>query len=437
MAADSGSAGMADASVRQTGDVDQAPGLGELLKRLIALEEQNDWLASELEAQKARCASLERAQSPHTAAEDVTDNLRRERALTRSQFLRLGGVVAAGAVTAGATGLVSSRPAHALTGDPILLGVANTTTTPETTRVYNPSDVELTHYLFDFINSSNVLLDRPSARVALIGMTSGVDRSVLPRVGVWGQTDQVTKGFGVVGRAGTTGADPLASSDVATGVVGTAEDGGTGVVGAAHGPNGIGVRGESTTGVSLVAAGGGRIRQARRPAGAPTAGAFSAGEQVRDVNGELWLCVVGGTPGTWRRAATVKEGFTGGSVNFLPVPLRLFDSRTGAPLASRASVDVQVTGTGARGTVPEGAVGVIGNVTVTATSAPSGYLALYPQGSTAPSTSNINWFAANQNLSTAAIVGLNPANGRMTIHNGALGGSSPTHVVFDAAGFVF
>jgi hypothetical protein len=34
-------------------------------------------------------------------------------------------------------------------------------------------------------------------------------------------------------------------------------------------------------------------------AGAPVAGAFTAGQLGMDTNGRLWLCTVAGTPGTW------------------------------------------------------------------------------------------------------------------------------------------
>ena len=81
---------------------------------------------------------------------------------------------------------------------------------------------------------------------------------------------------------------------------------------------------------------------------------------------------------------------------------------------------------------------MVGNITVTQTQLPSGYLTLYAQGSPPnPATSNVNWFAADQNLNAAAVVALNPASGKLTIHNGMAGGSNPTHAVFDATAFVF
>jgi hypothetical protein len=82
-------------------------------------------------------------------------------------------------------------------------------------------------------------------------------------------------------------------------------------------------------------------------------------------------------------------------------------------------------------------VAVIGTVTVTQTQAPGGYLTLYPQGSPpSPATSNVNWFGAGQTLATSAAVALNAMTGKLTIHNGIVGGSAPTHVLFDAAAFV-
>ena len=212
------------------------------------------------------------------------------------------------------------------------------------------------------------------------------------------------------------------------------------VVDASGSANRYGVLAESAVGVSLGCGGGGRLQQALRPAGAPTSGTFAAGEQIRDERGELWLCVGGGTPGVWRRAATVFPGTAGGAVNLLENPVRLFDSRTngGSRLPARAKVDVAIAGVVVNGvSIPVGAVAVIGNVTVAGTSAPSGYLTLYAEGTTPSSaTSNINWSTADQDLNALALVKLNPSNGKVTIHNGMAGGSSPTHVIFDAVGFV-
>lgn len=70
----------------------------------------------------------------------------------------------------------------------------------------------------------------------------------------------------------------------------------------AQSTTGIGVKAASSSGVDLAASGTGRFFQKPRgTSGAPTSGTFAAGEQVRDGAGDLWLCTVSGTPGTWRK----------------------------------------------------------------------------------------------------------------------------------------
>jgi hypothetical protein len=174
-------------------------------------------------------------------------------------------------------------------------------------------------------------------------------------------------------------------------------------------------------------------------AGAPTGGAHDRGEVFVDSAGTFYQCVAAGRPGTWRKLTAGAPGFAArsGSLNFLAAPVRLLDTRSGAKLAPGATRVVQVTGAAG---IPAGAVGVVGNLAVTATENTSGfggYLTVYPQGVTPPTAANLNWFGANQNLSNTVVVGLNTTNGQMTIHDGVLGGSSPTHVVFDVAEFVY
>lgn len=219
------------------------------------------------------------------------------------------------------------------------------------------------------------------------------------------------------------------SGNASPGVMGMTAGSGAGVRGRALNASGVGMQAD-----------GGRAQLLLVPAdtaGPPRAGNHVVGEVFVDSAGEHYICAGAGTPGLWRKVATGAPGFSAhsGSINFLASPVRIWDSRGGAPLAARTSVDLQIAGVKDRVSgigVPMGAVGVMGNVTVTQTVAPGGFLALYPQGSPAPATSNINWFGANQNLSTAAIVGLS-ASGKITILNGP----KPTHVIFDVAAFVF
>ncbi|MCA1696302.1 MAG: hypothetical protein LC749_17170, partial [Actinobacteria bacterium] len=394
---------------RQSERVDQRIDPLTLVRQDLAdLRAQNERLATENERVAARVAILEGPRPSlqgGTGADAEADRETSEEAVTRRGILRrMGSVAAAGVVGAAGALLVGADPAGAGQGN-MQYGNDN-----------NAGDF-----------TTQLRSVHPDQTLIVLNEGTGS----LAGAALWG-------------RIGTTGAS--AFIPVSAGVVGTAAYG-RGVFGGSergYGVEGyseydIGVYGSSGQSVSLWAGGAGRLFQALRTAGAPTLGTFLAGEQIRDANGELWLCVVDGSPGTWRRAATVYQGTAGGSMNLLARPIRLYDSRVGTKLAPMASVDVQVTGTVVNGvSVPAGAVGVVGNVTVTETVAPSGYLTLYPQGSPpSPATSNVNWFAANQDLNAAAVVGLNPANGKLTIHNGMVGGSNPTHVVFDATAFVF
>ena len=94
---------------------------------------------------------------------------------------------------------------------------------------------------------------------------------------------------------------------------------------------------------------------------------------------------------------------------------------------------LQVTGTLVGGIqVPNGAIGVVGNVTVVQPTG-AGDLRLYPGGAPLPGTSSIN-FANGQIIANGVIVGLN-TTGRISIKVDMPAGTA-THVLFDASGYV-
>ena len=116
-------------------------------------------------------------------------------------------------------------------------------------------------------------------------------------------------------------------------------------------------------------------------------------------------------------------------------PFRLLDTRaavgitTRVPVAAGGSVAVQVTG---RGGVPLAGVKAAGlTVTVTA-SQHAGYLTAYADGTTRPTSSNLN-FVGGQTLANSVIVPIG-ANGRVRLYNGS-GGT--VHLIVDAAGYFF
>lgn len=221
---------------------------------------------------------------------------------------------------------------------------------------------------------------------------------------------------------------------------------GVGVGGFAIGPGSIGVLGESdsgygvvgavNTGIALATGGTNRFAQGLQTyVGAPTSGTYNAGEQIRDKNGELWLCVAGGAPGTWVMASHAVAGYSGGAISYLNQSIRLLDTRggddlakvdTGGPISPGSPYPVPIANVNWQGVqVPANAVGAIGNVTAVATPSGGGYLALVPHGTPFSGTA-LFAFSANQIVSNSFNVGL--SGGQLDI---IVGGSNPTDVVLD------
>ncbi|HEV2237702.1 MAG TPA: SlyX family protein [Ktedonobacterales bacterium] len=223
-------------------------------------------------------------------------------------------------------------------------------------------------------------------------------------------------------------------------------DSGIGVAGTSV--NNMAVRGTSTneTGVGGLSTNqfGGYFQGGLAPlylvpsgsAGAPTSGGHIEGELYVDSNGVLWYSTAGVT---WVRLTGVVSGVPGGALNYLPAPIRIYDTRSGSPaplpvskgaLSGNTAHTIQVTGTDVGGIhVPAGAAGVFGNLTVTNTSGP-GDLILWPHGATQPTTSNIN-YSGGQTVANSVNVGLS-ADGKMSLFVHV----STTDVIFDVAGYV-
>ena len=144
-----------------------------------------------------------------------------------------------------------------------------------------------------------------------------------------------------------------------------------------------------------------------------------------------------GTPGTWHKVLTVSQTNTG-IISLLSAPIRLLDTRSGvgAPKGSWASGSVhllQVTGVLVGSIqVPDGAIGVVGNVTVVQPTG-GGDLRLYPGNAPLPGTSSIN-FAAGQVIANGVTVGLN-TSGQISIKVD-MPTNTATHVLFDASGYI-
>ena len=340
--------------------------------------------------------TADKSESPETieAAEaegvpGVADGGVSSAATSRRRLLQWGGMAAAAGLAAASGTVLTTQTAHAADGDSLILGQSNTA----------------------------------SHATTLDGTTvdGGPVLSIL-----------TTTHFGAVAMAGAGGPSGIGVLGIALGSP-PQDDQSAGVLGQSSGGNGVG--GQSTAGMDLAAIGTGRLWQ--KPlgtVGAPAAGSHKRGEQIRDQNGNLYICVADGVPGTWQKVAGLDSAYTGGAIGFLPAPIRLLDTRTGSAWTAGSNHILQVTGVNVGGiSVPAGAVGVVGNVTVVQPTG-GGDLRLYPAGASLPSTSSIN-FAAGQIIANGVIVGLDSA-GRFSIRVDMPAGTS-ANVLFDASGFIF
>ena len=120
---------------------------------------------------------------------------------------------------------------------------------------------------------------------------------------------------------------------------------------------------------------------------------------------------------------------------YVPVtPARITDTRAGSgePNAGHtlsAGSVLNVVAAGAGGVPAGGVMAVVLNVTATDTTQAS-YLTVYPQGSTRPTASNLNW-VAGQTRANRVVVPVNPATGEVSIYNA----NGSADVVVDVDGY--
>jgi hypothetical protein len=161
--------------------------------------------------------------------------------------------------------------------------------------------------------------------------------------------------------------------------------------------------------------------------------AHTRGEIDIDVTGEVWLCVVSGTPGAWRKLCGPA---TAGAFHVLGSTNRIYDSRPGlAPLdvtkgAMAAGVERVVDATHGAA-VPAGATAAVVNVTATDTTG-TGFLALFRNGIAWPGNSNVNWSTAGVTVANLAVVALD-TSARFKVRSDGSGGS--TQFLVDVIGY--
>ena len=157
------------------------------------------------------------------------------------------------------------------------------------------------------------------------------------------------------------------------------------------------------------------------------------GDLARDTNGDLWLCVLGGTPGQWRRLAGPT---TAGSLVSLPAPVRVYDSRPGFPPATTPKNPLQA-GTprtidlkGNASGVPAGAQAVLVSLVATGTTTGAGgFMAIFRNGVAWPGTSNLNWSAPGATVAVTTLTSVDN-QARANLYAGSV-----TDVVLDVLGY--
>lgn len=361
--------------------------------RLAALEDHIDRLTAELTELRA-AAGATSATTPRAPAPSHDD----DGPVSRRQALRTAGAVAVGALATGvATSIAGASPAAAV-ASPITPATGN----PAVSATADPAI--------------------GTAIAATSGEGRALDAESTSGTAVYARSDSGTaiEAFSIY--------EPAINgqSQQDFGVVGTsnASVGGR-FVGATYG-----VHGSGALASYLI-----------DPNGSPPPlepNTYARGAFTMDQNGGLWICVVGGTPGTWRQLA---GSDTAGSYHPL-TPTRVYDSRAQWPFAGRISTgqtrnvsvadgrnqDGVVT---IRNLVPSGATAVYANVTVVDT-AFSGWLAVNPGGTTTVGASSINWSGDGQILANGVALTINAASRNVTV---IAGGPGSTDFVIDVYGY--
>jgi hypothetical protein len=162
--------------------------------------------------------------------------------------------------------------------------------------------------------------------------------------------------------------------------------------------------------------------------GPPTTDQWVIGDVILDELGNLFVCVVSGTPGKWRKLAGPASAGAFHAIS----PERVYDSRTGGgKLADGVERIVSVVGPNPGAPVVEpNATAVAITLTVTETEGVGGFLAVRPAGTPYRGTSSVNWFGPNQNLACTVISKLG-GDRQLTVR----GGAQPTHFLVDVTGY--
>ena len=418
-------------------------------------EEKIRDLEAKLEALTARVEQAERSRITARDGGDPSNGEHSEHTSSRRGMLKLAGAAAVGAVGVAIAG--NAAPAAANNGDPLVLGQVG-----DGTGAIAPAQQAIGQTRHDWLplsTGAGFLFQAGAVNknhdsefpCALAGWTTSGPNPT----GVYGRST-LADGNGVVGSATSgvgvrgNGAIGVTASGTTTGLTATSSGGdGISASSTGGGASAAGVRGlfgQYSIAANLSVKANLYLQPNNNflgssPKTVPSArtDAHLVGE-LENVDGDLWWCVVAGTPGTWRK---ISGPAVAGAFHAL-TPGRVYDSRQAAPapgpLAAGANRTISVADrrdalltTGAvveAGFVPAGATAVAANVTITGTVG-AGFLTVNPGGNITVGASTINWKADNQDIANGVILTLN-ANRELTI---VAGGGGSTGFIIDVNGY--
>ncbi|HET7467793.1 MAG TPA: hypothetical protein VFL29_14135 [Candidatus Dormibacteraeota bacterium] len=349
------------------------------------LEQQVRSLSGTVDELRARLARLETTTGLDAPAEPSRGS--------RRNFLRLG--VAAAASAFGWLA-VKAVPAAAATGGYMVLGCANTAANPTTLQ---PSVAAAPAFAAEDTAFS------PSALSTALTATGDAFTAPLQGLG---------------GSGAAEGVDGWASGASAYAVFGFTDAG-------------VGVTGESSTGIGLYARASGRIRQDPLAAAGLPGYSPNTMEQVRDLKGVLWIH---NDVGAWRRVNTLRTDAANGSGTAFK-PIRIVDTRSGkggvtGPVANTQVKTFDVIALSA-GAIPADAIAVVGNITAVGWNL-NGFLTVFPAGvsynpNTDPSTMNFSGSAYAWANSFVVGLGTGGNAGKVSVYVGTFGSGSSNFII--------
>lgn len=331
--------------------------------------------------------------------------------IDRRRLLTRGGTAAAGAVLGGvAATIATAAPAAAATGsfDSNDSGTALTVTNTGTGSAFEATGAGPKPVATFTATTGIVGVDVEAPEVSTGLLVVGKYRGLIGRA-----TSHVA-GFGVSGEAEGFGG---------AGVGGQGTNGSPGVWG--HSPDGIGVQasGESAQFIFY------NNPTPSMPPPITRSDAHLKGELYFADDGGLWLCLADGSPGTWTRLGGTG---TAGAFTVLATPTRVYDTRanSGLPGAGTGPVSGVRHDIDLSGAVPVDATAALVTLTVTDTVAnPNAYGQIYANGLvTPPSTSSINWTAADSLVATTTTTALTAGKVAISMNPGA-------NVLIDVLGY--